>query len=109
MPTGIRVPSPKRKKVWDGFWPRYKAERALLEAYPRGELTEDVTLDIFRIRLTARGSAKLGRISGTTVRQGPMKKSSTRINGPTNKNLAACNVLSIYVVLSSFHSNAADG
>jgi hypothetical protein len=57
-PIGIRVPLPKRTKVWDQFWSQYKAERDLIDAFARGELRENVKLEIFGIWLSAKSSAK---------------------------------------------------
>jgi hypothetical protein len=61
VPFGIKAPTPRRMKAWDEFWTRYKAERALLDAYARGELRESVNLDIFGIRLKPKVPAKRGR------------------------------------------------
>jgi hypothetical protein len=36
----IKMPAPRRTKAWDEFWSRYKAERALPDAYTTGELRE---------------------------------------------------------------------
>jgi hypothetical protein len=38
----IKMPAPRRTKAWDELWSRYKAERALLDAYTTGELRESV-------------------------------------------------------------------
>jgi hypothetical protein len=47
----IRIPSPKRKKAWDGFWAKYRAEKALLQAHYRGELRETVRLELLNVVL----------------------------------------------------------
>jgi len=47
----IRVPSPKRTKAWDEFWAAYKSEKALLEAFHRGELRRDATLKLLNMQL----------------------------------------------------------
>ena len=47
----IRIPSPKRPKAWERFWEKYRAEKALLEAYYRGKLREDVTLELLNMVL----------------------------------------------------------
>jgi hypothetical protein len=47
----MRVPSPKRTKAWDEFWAKYKAEKALLEAFHRGELKQDVSLELLNMQL----------------------------------------------------------
>jgi hypothetical protein len=61
VPFGIKVPTPTRTKAWDEFWTRYKAERALLDAYTAGELRESVKLEIFGIHLKPKVPAKRGR------------------------------------------------
>ena len=58
VPFGLKVPTPRRTKAWDEFWTRYKAERALLDAYTAGELRENVKLEIFGIHLKAKAPAK---------------------------------------------------
>jgi hypothetical protein len=58
---GIRVPTPKRIKVWDKFWTQYEAENSLLDAYSRGELRENVKLEIFNIALKGQMSTKRRR------------------------------------------------
>lgn len=57
VPSGIKVPTPRRTKAWDQFWTRYKAERALLDAYAAGELRESVKLEIIGIHLKPTVSA----------------------------------------------------
>jgi hypothetical protein len=47
----IRVPSPKRIKAWDEFWSKYNAEKSLLDAFHRGELRHDVTLELLNMQL----------------------------------------------------------
>ena len=47
----IRVPSPKRIKAWDEFWSKYRAEKSLLDAFHRGELRHDVTLELLNVPL----------------------------------------------------------
>ena len=47
----IRIPSPKRPKVWKEFRVKYRAEVALLKAFHRGELREDVRLDLLNMIL----------------------------------------------------------
>jgi hypothetical protein len=47
----IRIPSPKRPKEWERFWDKYRAEKALLESFHRGELREDVTLELLKMVL----------------------------------------------------------
>jgi hypothetical protein len=47
----FKVPTPRRAKAWDQFWTRYKAERALVDAYVAGELRESVQLEIYGVRL----------------------------------------------------------
>jgi hypothetical protein len=51
---GIRVPSPKHSKAWNKFWVQYQAEKALLDAYGRGELREAVKLELLNIELPKR-------------------------------------------------------
>jgi len=58
IPRGIRIPRTTRIKEWDKFWVQYKAERALLDAYSRGELREKVRLEIFGVELKAQRAAK---------------------------------------------------
>jgi hypothetical protein len=50
----IRIPSPKRPKEWERFWRKYRAEKALLAAHPRGELQGDVTLELLNMVLLRR-------------------------------------------------------
>jgi hypothetical protein len=57
----IRVPSPKRVKVWNEFWSKYKAEKSLLEAFHRGELHEDVKLELLNMLLHIPGPEKTRR------------------------------------------------
>jgi len=47
----IRIPSPKRPKVWAAFWTKYRAEKALLDAFHRGELKESVRLELLNMEL----------------------------------------------------------
>lgn len=47
----MRVPSPRRKKEWDKFWTKYRAEKALLDAFNRRELRESVTLELLNMHL----------------------------------------------------------
>jgi hypothetical protein len=49
----IRIPSPKRPKVWAEFWAKYRAEKALLEAFRRGDLRESVRLELLNMELPA--------------------------------------------------------
>ena len=49
----IRVPSPRRVKVWAAFWAAYRAEKALLAAHHRGELRAAVELPLLRMALPA--------------------------------------------------------
>jgi hypothetical protein len=46
-----RLPSPRRAKEWDEFWAKYRAEKALLDAFHRGELHESVTLELLNMQL----------------------------------------------------------
>jgi hypothetical protein len=57
----IRVPSPKRVNAWNEFWSKYKAEKSLLEAFHRGDLHEDVTLELLNMQLHAPDPAKTRR------------------------------------------------
>jgi hypothetical protein len=57
----IRVPSPQRIKAWDEFWSKYKAEKSLLDMFHRGELREDVTLELLNMQLYARVRTKADR------------------------------------------------
>src|SRR5262245_4335397 len=57
----IRVPSPKRVKTWNEFWSKYKAEKSLLDAFNRGELREDVTLELLNMKLQVPVPAKTMR------------------------------------------------
>lgn len=50
----MRVPSPKDAKEWDKFWRKYKKEKALLEAHSRGELREEVSLELLNMHLLPR-------------------------------------------------------
>lgn len=54
----MRVPSPKREKAWDEFWAKYKAEKALLEAFYRGKLRQDVTLELLNMQLHVKQESK---------------------------------------------------
>jgi hypothetical protein len=47
----MRVPSPRRKKQWDEFWTKYRAEKTMLAAYERGELRENVKLELLNMQL----------------------------------------------------------
>lgn len=47
----IRIPSPKRRKVWEEFWDKYRAEKALLDAHQRGELGRSVRLELLNKEL----------------------------------------------------------
>jgi len=47
----IRIPSPKQRKVWEEFWEQYWAEKALLNAYRRGELRESIQLKLLNMEL----------------------------------------------------------
>ena len=47
----MRVPSPRRAKQWDEFWAKYRAEKALLDAFSRGELRESVRLELLNMQL----------------------------------------------------------
>ncbi len=47
----IRIPSPRCRKKWERFWAKYRAEKALLEAFHRGELRENVTLELLNMAL----------------------------------------------------------
>jgi len=49
----IRIPSPKRTKAWAVFWAKYRAEKALLDAFHRGELRERVRLEMHNMVLNA--------------------------------------------------------
>jgi hypothetical protein len=49
----IRIPSPKRTKAWNSFWSKYRVEKSLLAAFYRGELQEDVTLELLNMQLNA--------------------------------------------------------
>lgn len=55
VPWKLRVPSPRRDKEWEAFWAAYRAEKALLEAYRRGELRETLTLPLLNMVLHPRG------------------------------------------------------
>jgi hypothetical protein len=56
--TGIRVPSPKHVKAWDKFWPQYRAERELLDAYEWGEISEAINLELLDLKLPKRRRLK---------------------------------------------------
>jgi hypothetical protein len=47
----MRVPPPRRTKEWDQFWTKYRAEKALLDVFHRGELHESVTLELLNMQL----------------------------------------------------------
>jgi hypothetical protein len=47
----IRIPSPKSPKAWAQFWHKYRAEKALLDAFHRGELRETVRLELLNMEL----------------------------------------------------------
>ena len=47
----MRVPSPRRAKTWDEFWVKYRAEKALLAAFRRGELRESTRLELLNMQL----------------------------------------------------------
>jgi DNA-directed RNA polymerase subunit RPC12/RpoP len=47
----IRIPSPRRPKRWAEFWAKYRAEKALLDAFHRGELRERVRLELLKMEL----------------------------------------------------------
>jgi hypothetical protein len=47
----ILVPSPSRRKTWDQFWDKYRAEKKLLDSFNRGELQESVTLELLNMVL----------------------------------------------------------
>jgi DNA-directed RNA polymerase subunit RPC12/RpoP len=47
----IRIPSPKKAKLWNEFWKQYRAEKALLNAHKRGALHESVELKLLNIVL----------------------------------------------------------
>jgi hypothetical protein len=55
---GIAVPPPKRTKLWDEFWVKYKAEKSLLDAYALGELRYNLKLEILGIELKGKLSRK---------------------------------------------------
>jgi DNA-directed RNA polymerase subunit RPC12/RpoP len=61
----IRVPSPKHPKRWAEFWAKYRAEKALLDAWSRGELTGVVRLDILNADLDPSGRAPTNRKEAT--------------------------------------------
>ena len=46
-----RIPSPRRPKVWAEFWDKYRAEKATLDAFHRGELREQVRLELLNMVL----------------------------------------------------------
>ncbi|MGL4553810.1 MAG: hypothetical protein ACRC33_21820, partial [Gemmataceae bacterium] len=52
--SGIRVPAPRYAKAWDRFWPQYRAEKALLDAYGSGEERGPVVLELFGLTLPRR-------------------------------------------------------
>jgi hypothetical protein len=47
----IHIPSPKRPREWERFWEKYRAEKALLEAFHRGELRKTVRLELLNLVL----------------------------------------------------------
>jgi DNA-directed RNA polymerase subunit RPC12/RpoP len=47
----IRIPSASRPKAWTKFWEKYRAEKTLLDAFYRGELREDVRLELLNMDL----------------------------------------------------------
>ena len=47
----IHVPSPSRRKAWDQFWDKYRAEKKLLDSFNRGELHESVTFELLNMVL----------------------------------------------------------
>ena len=47
----IRIPSPKWSKAWVQFWTKYRAEKALLDAWHRGDLRESVQLELLKMVL----------------------------------------------------------
>ena len=47
----IRIPPPRRLKQWAEFWTKYRAEKALLDAFHRGELRERVRLKLLNVEL----------------------------------------------------------
>jgi DNA-directed RNA polymerase subunit RPC12/RpoP len=51
---GIRVPAPRYVKAWDRFWPQYRAEAALLDAYGRGEELGPLRLELLGLTLPRR-------------------------------------------------------
>ncbi len=51
---GVRVPSPRYARAWERFWPRYREERALFDAYGLGKLQGPVVLELFGITLPRR-------------------------------------------------------
>ena len=57
----IKMPAPRRTKAWDELRSRYKAKRALLDAYTTGEVRENVKLEIFGIDQKPKVPAKGGR------------------------------------------------
>jgi hypothetical protein len=61
---GIAVPPPKRVKLWDRFWVKYKAERSLVDAYALGQLRENVKLEILGMDLKGKPPSKRQRRQG---------------------------------------------
>lgn len=47
----IRIPSSRRRKEWNAFWAKYRAEKALLRRYERGELRDNVRLELLNMVL----------------------------------------------------------
>ena len=47
----IRIPSPKKKKEWRKFWDSYREEKAILEAYYRGERVDTTERPIMNMKL----------------------------------------------------------
>jgi len=59
------VPSPRRVKEWEAFWAAYRAEKAVLAAYHRGELRETVELPLLNLVLHPPGiAAERGSAAG---------------------------------------------
>jgi hypothetical protein len=54
VPLGLKVPSPRSTNAWDRFWAQYKTEITLIDAHTRGELREDVKLEIIGLRFRAK-------------------------------------------------------
>jgi hypothetical protein len=70
----IRVPSPKRTKAWEEFWAKYKVEKALLDAFHRGELRQDVKLELLNVQLHVTEPAPALR-AGIRPRRSPDRRS----------------------------------